>query len=110
MAFYTTSPNRREHFSAPQFTRTNHRYRGQRESEKINLELSQLYFSIRKLYEGVGNLQDDLLNAMDLLIDGNDLFSLEETPYYEMLEGLSNLVARTSLLEARLRSVRRASS
>lgn len=51
---------------APQVTRWRSRYRGQRESWKINLEMNQFLYDIRKLWEGnqtvTNNLNEFLYN------------------------------------------------
>lgn len=38
---------------APQLVRWRHRYRGPRESYKVNLEMQQFLYDTRKLYEGI---------------------------------------------------------
>lgn len=104
--FYFTV-NRREFFNAPQFTRVNHRFRGQRESEKINLEVHQMYFSIRKLYNLTASLRERYLNYATLLVEGgtiaNDLTDQSGTPLF--LEGINSLTTRASMLERRLKSL-----
>ena len=49
---------------APQTTKWRHRYRGQRESWKINLEMNQFLYDVRKLYEGTITVSQNLANNL----------------------------------------------
>lgn len=47
-------------FRQPQFTRYHHSFRSPINSERMNLELSQLRYDIFKLYEFISNIESNL--------------------------------------------------
>lgn len=59
-------------FVQPQFTRLRHRYRGPRESWKINLEHGQMSYQIYKLYEKAGTIRTKYLDNVELLESGDE--------------------------------------
>lgn len=107
MPVFYVDVNRREFFNAPQYTRQNHRFRGPRESEKVNLEITQMYFSINRLYNLTANLRQRYLELADLLLTGGTISEdlLDEDDDAHVLEGIEPLVDRTALLERRLKSL-----
>lgn len=108
MAEFYSEANRREHFSAPQLTRVRHRYRGPRESEKINLEINQLAFSIRRLYEMYKAISDEFANDVQLLTEGGVITVEEEdgaTPTPVYVDGLDELAAKLESLMKRVESL-----
>lgn len=97
--------NLRRHFTAPQFTRSRHRFRGARESEKVNLEMDQLYYSIHKLYDIQNQFQDHFVQRANLLLEGGsiEVESNEDGPIDVV--GLEELVARVDMLRRRVKAL-----
>lgn len=104
----------RSQFSAPQFTITRHRYRGTRESEKVNLELNQLLFSIASLYERYSDIFSTIDEYAKELYVGEEEENLEGfneffTETFESrslaLEGLRSLVSRVQHLMKRVENL-----
>lgn len=107
MPTFYSEENKRKHFNAPQFTRMRHRFRGPRESEKVNLEIDQLAFSIRKLYQSDSGFRDKFVGLADLLLVGGEVEGLEDEEEDVIeLEGLEALVLRAQRAMTRARSLR----
>lgn len=96
MPNFYSEHNLRRHFNAPQFTRSRHRFRGPRESEKINLEMDQLHYSIHKLYQGQDEFQEHFVDRANLLLEGGDTTLLDNT---ELLLNSHALVSDVNLLD-----------
>lgn len=101
MPEFYTNDRRNLHFDAPQFNRANHRYRGWRESEKINQEINQIRFSIYKLYERYDNINDELDVKIDLLSDGGAVTAVLNTT----LDGNTSLAAKINVLHQRVKAL-----
>lgn len=105
--FYFETDLRAE-FSAPQFTRLRARYRGVRESWKVNLEIDQLLFSITGLYDRYNTLHADLVLTSELLFEGGAVTGV--TDYDDdplVLEGLNSLIEDVAALKARVKRLER---
>lgn len=120
MPNFYSEHNLKEQFNAPQFTRVRHRFRGPRESEKINLEINQLYYSINKLYSIQNDFNDHFIKSANLLIEGgeislmgekypsSDLYPGDETYTVGdplVLLGLVELAAEIERLERRVKNL-----
>ncbi len=77
-----SQPNTSYFIMAPQLTRWRSRYRGQRESYKVNLEMQQLLFDIRKLYEQVSFTTAYIANNSINLEHGVSLVGFYWSNYY----------------------------
>lgn len=104
MPEFYSDVERRNHFSAPQMTITRQRYRGPRESEKINLEMNQLAFSIKRLYERYDQLAADFVEDASILLEGGTLFVESENGPLKV-DGLENLTGRIEDLSKRLKAL-----
>jgi hypothetical protein len=90
-------------FSAPQFNIARHRFRGARESEKVNLEIDQLTFSLRKIYEQQANFRANFRAKATILLDGGSINGLtDELATTVELVGLNDMTARAHMLQRRL--------
>lgn len=90
-------------FSAPQFTISRHRFRGVRESEKINLEIDQLAYSVRKLYEQQASFRASFREKATTLLEGGPITGLEdESSNTVEVIGLNDLTARVAMLQRRV--------
>jgi hypothetical protein len=105
MGIFFFEENPRRKFDAPQYTRNRHRFRGPRESEKINLEINQTLFSIKKLYEKNEKFRDNFINHATLLLGGGDSGVNDEGNNPLVLLGLENLIVRIDQLERRLKAL-----
>lgn len=111
---YYSDDNRRIYFSAPQFTKFRHRFQGPRESQKINLEIDQLYYSIRKLYDKQEEFQYKFVEKADLLLGGypadldypgsNTFPSAELFPDLD-LSGIEEFAERLDKLQRRVQAL-----
>lgn len=100
--------------SQPQFQRNRHRYRGPKESYKINLEMDQFHFDVRKLFQEYSEASDFFDFSTELLYDGGVLPEVEyvwddSTPLLEslQLEGIESLACRVEALHNRIRRLER---
>lgn len=107
MPFLYSKYNKRNIFSQPQFTIRNHRFRGPRESEKINLEIGQLVFSVRKLYEDLGGFFDDFKESISTCISGKVFVDIDYDSEDASMPGLDGLVADLYSLESRIERLER---
>ena len=62
--------NRNAILYQPNYTRMRHRYRGHRESEKINLEMGQMYADLAKIDLELTTVEDNLETYVSYLLDG----------------------------------------
>lgn len=83
--------------SEPQLQRARQRYRGPRNSERINLEAAQFLYDVSRIHERLNNVQTDFKNALSLLANGGT------TVHGESLRGVENLAADIIALEKRIR-------
>jgi len=105
MPTFYAEHNIRRHFNAPQFTRSRHRFRGPRESEKINLEMDQLYYSIHKLYQIQDEFQEHFVQSANLLLEGGNIdVEFNEDGPIEVI-GLEELVVRVDMLRRRVKAL-----
>ena len=73
MPILWTSINARDHLSQPQSTRWRHRFRGQRESYKTNVETSQMLFDLRRLYEKMNAIEESFDANVETLEIGSTI-------------------------------------
>lgn len=71
-----------------QFTRMRHRYRGPRESEKINLEHHQIFYSITKLFQQYNDIREELNTTIEFMYSGDYVGSVEFQGLLQPYEGL----------------------
>lgn len=91
-------------FVPPHNTRVRHRYRGMRESDKINLHGDQTYMMIGRLYQTWRDWKRDYRSLLDWLKDGVDFASLEnEDSELVSLEGTDALFSRVQALQDRVK-------
>lgn len=96
----------RKHINAPQFNRMRHRFRGPRESEKINLEMNQLYYSIHKQYEIQQAFNDKFVTYAENILDGAELTGLGFNGEGDIeIPGLSDMAKRIDALDRRVRAL-----
>lgn len=67
---------------SPQIIRSRARHRGQRESEKVNLEMYQFLFDARKIYEFIGLNSNNLVHNILSLEYGSNLTTYFWSNYY----------------------------
>lgn len=90
------SLDQRQFLSQPQMGRARHRWRGWRESSKVNLEIQQFYFDVLKLTANT-TVQEETFEAdVTVLLDGGTVVAAD-------VEGLEALTARASALLDRVR-------
>lgn len=87
----------RQHVTQPQLTRTRHRYRGPRESYRVNLEMAQFQMDVRRLYQRVVSQEDTFRAHVDVALAGGTLVPGEP------VLGLEALAHRTQALLDRVR-------
>lgn len=94
----------------PNYTRVRHRYRGHRESEKINLEMGQMFADLAKIDLELTTVEDNLETNVSNLLDGvthsEATFTDEDaTPTDETvtLIGLNAFQGRMAALEQRIK-------
>lgn len=104
MPVFYADINKRNFFSAPQFNRMRHRYRGPRESSKINLEVDQISFSLHKLYETYNAIFGDFRTYANLLLEGGDT-EVDSLSGDLVLDGLEELTARVVALDKRVKAL-----
>jgi len=85
---FSPPKSKRFEFDEPQFTVQRQKYRGVKESHKINLELSQFLFSIRRLYEQNEEYTKQFEENMEFLFEGGE---------YETPEGMKNAVGLSEI-------------
>lgn len=98
--------DKREHLNAPQYTRTKQRYRGPRESYKINLEISQLLYSLAGLSEQYENFQEELTDIGAQFLDGGELSNvLDSDGDPVVILGLNEIAAKIAQLRIRINNL-----
>lgn len=111
MATFYSNDDRRRWFSAPQYVRQRHRYRGVRESEKMNLEMDQFAFSVRNLYGDYNEFRETIADYAGILREGQDPLLSESGAvlYYSEAGGPEQVVrvAGVHALAARLGELRK---
>lgn len=100
--FYYENPELKTQLSQPTLTRARHRYRGPRESYKLNLEISQLLYDFTRLY-------DRVIDAEQLHLDGVvTVTEPTDPPITELAAdwiGLYELTSRVQRLRDRVRTL-----
>lgn len=94
----------------PQFTRWRHRWRGKRESLKINTEINQFYYDVRRLNSRSEDVSAALVENRSTIRDGGDVTGVEfqwttdATPTIEpvQLDGMDNIISRIQQLRNRI--------
>lgn len=90
----------------PQLTRWRHRYRGHRESLKVNTEGDQMKYDIHSLYAQLESLRERLMRNFHLLEQGGEVDALySEDGGAEdsvVLSGLDSIAAEIEALRHRL--------
>lgn len=102
--FLYTQTDRRGYISAPQFIRSRARYRGQRESFKINTEIAQLLYDLRKLYEKYDTLKVTLDARLYVLEHGGSISGATYGTSDEafVIPGVEELAVRLTRLRERV--------
>lgn len=106
------SYDKRHHLDAPEFTRSNHRYRGPRESSKVNLEIGQLIYSFAKLGERYDSFQEEFSGLSDILLEGGvieGVYSNEGDVEHIEIHGLNEIAAKIQQLNLRINNLRESS-
>lgn len=107
MKFYSEI-NRREHVEQPPLTIQRHRYRGVRESQKINLEIDQLTLAMKRLYARMTTREEGISEYVTDLIDGGEVTGVGEDGDATLdLAGLKALIARAQGLQQRVNDLER---
>ena len=110
MIVYSLS-NRDLFLNMPQTIRWRSRYRGYKESYKVNTEVNQLRYDILKLRKTYITIQDDFENHVSDLYDGAIItctnFYWDETASDDIieLEGIFALTLRVQQLEKRIKNL-----
>lgn len=105
MPTFYSDDNKRAHFDAPQFNRMRHRYRGIRESQKLNLEMNQILFSIRRLYERYNDMTASMIARVSTLYEGGTITGVEDVDGNIELEGIDAIASRMLDLNKRIKSL-----
>jgi hypothetical protein len=101
MAVFYHAVDRRAFVSQPQLTRWNHRYRGYRESPKINVESAQLLYDVRKLFEHTKGVRVKVLANIATALEGGVVVPTETTIGLDaLINRVSRLTERVRMLEA----------
>lgn len=58
-------------FIQPMVSRTKHRYRGRRESHKINLEINQVYADLDNIARQITTAENAFSNDIDIIVNGH---------------------------------------
>lgn len=110
--------NRRTQISAPNFVRSRARYRGHRESFKINLEIHQLAYDLRRLYERYDVIDAALTTHLNTIEDGGQVGATlvgtvgvavrlagdtSDKPF--IITGVDDIADRLSRLETRIKNL-----
>lgn len=93
----------------PSYTRVRHRYRGHRESHKVNLEMSQMYAELARIDVDLSNVEDAFESDVDNILTGvsySDIFFTDQdaTPTNEAVSitGLEQFMGKLQALEQRI--------
>lgn len=105
MAVIYSKYNLRKHINAPQFNRMRHRFRGPRESEKINLEMDQLYYSIHKQDETHKAFNDKFVMYAEMLLEGGTLTGIDFEGEEIIISGLLDVAKRLDALARRVQAL-----
>lgn len=97
----------------PTSVRWRHRYKGVRESLKVNQEIGQYYYDIKNADYKLDNIDDQFEEDSDLLLNGGYLdgvqfnFLEDSTPTDEpvYLLGFEGMIGRVEQLRNRIRSL-----
>lgn len=102
--------NRESWLYQPRFVRTRHRYRGHRESEKVNLDINQIYADMSYLASEMNIAEDNLETDIDNVLNGKtytDVTYTDEdaTPTNELitLKSLDVFSGEMAALEQRIK-------
>lgn len=99
MTFFHSNPTIKTQLSQPNLTRARHRYRGPRESHKVNLEINQYLYDITRLYQLTLTAEATFRAHMLTLTDGG-----QAIPDLDVV-GLTELTNRTQRLRDRVRAL-----
>lgn len=105
MPEFYSEHNMRRQFNAPNFTRTRHRFRGPRESEKINLEMNQMYTAIQVLHKNHDEFQHRFVESATTLLEGEGLTVEMNEDGPIVLVGLEELASRIDMLRRRVKAL-----
>lgn len=104
--------NKDEWIYAPAFVRQRHRYRGQRESIKMNSEISGLRLDVSRLYEKYQTLHDRTLEYLQNCVNGGSVsakFYFADDPVPALnpfaFSGVNDISLRIDMLRQRMRSL-----
>ena len=87
---------------SPTYIRTRHRYRGARESAKLNLEVYSFNYDVRRINKQLTKSNDDLLLYMNIIQNGG---TVDLGDSYLAVEGLDRLSAHVENVKRRIRSL-----
>lgn len=113
MAVLYNTIDKRNWVYQPNFTRWRHRWRGVRESLKINTEISQFYYDATRLNTRVDEVNTQLAETIDLIDNGGSVegvnfqWDTDATPNIEKLElpGMKEVALRAEKLRNRIRNL-----
>lgn len=93
----------------PSYTRVRHRYRGHRESHKVNLEMSQMYAELARIDIDLSSVEDNFENHIENILTGinySDIYFTDQdaTPTNEAvaITGLNDFMGKLQALEQRI--------
>ncbi len=93
----------------PSYTRIRHRYRGYRESHKVNLEMSQMYAELSQIDIDLSIVENDFENVVDNILEGvtySDIYFTDQdaTPTNGLvsLTGFDEFLGKLQSLEQRI--------
>lgn len=98
----------------PSYTRMRHRYRGQRESAKFNLDAHQMYYEINRLLAGLEALDESQEDALDTLYGVGDglpedievtWVDVDDFDIADVFISISDLVAEVESLHRRVNNM-----
>ena len=97
----------------PQLTRWRHRWRGNRESLKVNTEINQTFYDLTRLNTRAETVDSTLETNRDTIRDGGYLggidfqWASDATPTIEpvFLPGMDDVTTRIELLRKRIRDL-----
>lgn len=77
MSLFYNEVDRKKWIYEPNLSRTRHRYRGNRESYKVNLEISQFVFDVNNIYKKMTNFLDTTMRYVSYISRGSTILDIE---------------------------------
>lgn len=101
--------DRESWINAPSFVRSRARYRGVRETQKLNVEMSSFLYDIRKLYEKYQSIGEIIAINLEAIREGGilnaSIYYYDDTQQGIHLEGVTSLAERVQRLAERIRNL-----